>query len=146
MLLSPTTDAAAVNALVNDPSVRPTCGFPELGDLDFTAAIQRPENLFLLGDHGGYMLIWTAPGVREVHVFITPEGRGKWGFASLPEMVSAAAKLNVSLLWARVDPDMPQLEMFARRCGMKPTGEIIETGGVDYRIFSMEVQQCHRLS
>lgn len=143
-LLSPTTDAAAINALVNDPSVRPSCGLPELGDLDFSDLIARSENLFLIGKHGGFMLLWSAPGVREVHVFLLPTGRGTWGFASQRVVVEAAAERGITLLWARINPDMPHLEAFARRGGMKPTGERIEALGTFYDIYAMEVPTCRQ--
>lgn len=138
-LLSPTTDASAVNALVNHPAVRPSCGLPEIGDLDFSDLIARPENLFLIGDHGGFMLLWSAPAVREIHVFLLPEGRGKWGFATQREVVQAAAERGIAVLWARVDPNMRALALFSRRGGMKPTGEQIEALGTLYDIYAMGV-------
>lgn len=143
-LLFPTTDAAAINALINHPAVRPTCGLPEMGELDFSNLIARPENLFLIGEHGGFMLLWSAPRAREIHVFLLPEGRGKWGFATQREVVEAAAERGVTVLWARISPDYPQLEAFARRGGMKPTGEVIEAFGVPYQIYAMEVVTCRQ--
>lgn len=128
--------------MVNHPAVRPACGLPELGALDFADLVARPENLFLLGEHGGFMLLWSAPDVREIHVFLLPEGRGKWGFDAQQEVISCASERGVSVLWARISPDMPHLALFARRGGMKPTGEVIEAFGVAYHIYSMEVPPC----
>lgn len=139
MLLSPTTDADAINAVINHAAVRPSCGLPEIGDLDFSDLVARPENLFLLGEHGGFMLLWSAPGVREIHVFLLPEGRGKWGFDAQAEVVEEARARGVSVLWARISPEMPHLALFARRGGMRPTGETIEALGTPYQIYSMEV-------
>lgn len=113
-----------------------------MGDLDFSELIARPENLFLLGEHGGFMLLWSAPATREIHVFLMPEGRGKWGFDAQAEVIACARDHGVTVLWARIDPSMRALVLFSRRGGMKPTGEVIEAFGVPYHIYSMEVPPC----
>lgn len=139
MLLHLTKDARAVNAVVNHPAVRPDCGLPELGDLDFSDILARPENLCLLGEYGGFLLLWSAPGVRELHVFLLPEGRGKWGFSVCPQVVNVARSHGCTMLWARIDPAKRHLAMFSRLGGMKPTGETIETLGTVYDVYAMEV-------
>lgn len=128
--------------MINHPAVRPSCGLPELGDLDFSDLLARPENLFLIGEHGGFMLLWSAPKCREVHVFLLPEGRGKWGFDAQHEVIAYARKHGAQVLWARIDPAMQALVLFARRGGMKPTGETIEAFGVGYQIYSMDIPSC----
>lgn len=112
---------------------------PELGDLDFSELLGRPENLFLLGEHGGFMLLWSAPKAREIHVFLLPEGRGKWGFDAQAEVIVCARDHGCTVLWARLDPTMRALILFSRRGGMKPTGEKALAFGVEYQIYAMEV-------
>lgn len=138
-LLHLTKDAEAVNAVVNHPAVRPSCGLVELGELDFSEVLSRPENLCLMGEHGGFLLLWSAPRVRELHVFLLPEGRGQWGFNACPEVVDHARAHGAQMLWARIDPAKRHLAMFSRIGGMKPTGEKIETFGVVYDVYCMEV-------
>ena len=128
--------------MVNHPAVRPYAGLPDAGDLDFTPLVDCPEHVFLVGEHGGFMLLWSAPGVCELHVFLLPEGRGKWGFDTQAEVIDYASEHGIRMLWARIEPSMRHLAMFARKGGMKPTGEVIETFGVPYRIFAMEVPSC----
>lgn len=140
--MSLTRDASTVNEVINHPAVRPFSGMPDAGYLDFAPLVACPENAFLVGEHGGFMLLWSSPGVRELHVFLLPEGRGKWGFETQAEVIAYAASHDIHSLWARIEPSMRHLVLFARKGGMKPTGEVIETCGVPYRIFAMEVPTC----
>jgi len=130
--------------VVNHPAVRPYAGLPDAGELDFAPLLSCPEHVALLGEHGGFLLIWSAPGVRELHVFLLPEGRGKWGFAAQAEVIAYAQHHAIRTLWARISPQMRHLALFARRGGMKPTGETIEAFGVPYQIFAMEVPSCRQ--
>ena len=50
MIVRPSQDADAINAVVNADAVRPFVGLLHLGYLDFTQAVRLPENLFLMGE------------------------------------------------------------------------------------------------
>jgi hypothetical protein len=132
-------DAGFVNQVVNHPDVRLGVGAPELGELDLTELIDRPEHWFLMGDYGGFMLSWSAPDVREVHTFITPEGRGKWANAARAAMINYARKNGTKMLWTKIDPNDRHVERYARQGGMQLTDEVIETFGKPYRIYRMEL-------
>jgi len=139
MRLQRTDDAGWVNRVVNHPDVRPFVGAPEAGDLDLSALAERPEHWFLLGDHGGFALLWTAPRTYEVHTFIFRSGRGEWGNAARAEGIEFARGQGAKTLWTKVPPQARHVERFARQGGMQPTGEVIETFGVPHRIFKMEL-------
>lgn len=141
-MLHRTHDAAAVNWLVNHPDVRPFVGPAEMGELDLSAAVEAPENWFLLGEYGGFALTWSAPRVYEVHTFILKPGRGKWGNAIRAEGIRFAKDRGAKILWTRIPPRSPHVERFARQGGMQPSGEVIKTLGIPYRIFSMEIKSC----
>ncbi len=72
------TDAVRVNAVLNDYRVRPWVADEGEGDLDVSAGVADPRNVFLLGEHGGCFFIWLQPGVYEVHTAVLPAGRGAW--------------------------------------------------------------------
>ena len=139
MRLNRTQDADAVNGVVNHPDVRPYVGMPEIGDLDLSELVGRPEHWFLMGEHGGFALLWTAPKTYEVHTFILKSGRGEWGNAARAEGIDFARRHNAKALWTNVPPQARHVERFARQGGMQPTGEVIETFGVPHRIFMMEL-------
>lgn len=139
MTVSLCRDAARVNQVVNHPSVRPFAGAPELGGLDFTSPVGRPENWFLMGDHGGFALIWTAPHTHEVHAFILPEGRGHWARQAGASAITFAREHGDTRLWARVLAGMRHVAIYARGMGMRPTGEVIETLGKQAEILEMEL-------
>jgi hypothetical protein len=128
--------------VVNHPAVRPFAGLPDAGDLDFSPLVACPEHVALLGEHGGFLLIWSGPGIRELHVFLLPGGRGKWGFDAQAEVIAYAQDHEIRTLWARITPQMRHLALYARHGGMRPTGETIEAFGTAYRIFAMEVPTC----
>lgn len=132
-------DIHAINAAVNHPAVRPFIGAPESGDIDLGPAVERPENLFPMGEHGGFALIWTAPATREVHTFIAPEGRGRWARKAAREGIEMARECGTRMLWTRIPPNGPNVRLFAACMGMSPTGEVIDTFGEPYAIFSMEL-------
>lgn len=117
--------------------MRPFVGAPDAGELDISPLI-RPENLFPFGEHGGFALIWTAPKTREVHTYVVKEGRGRWAMQARAEMIEIARDAGTERLWTKIPPEAPNVESFARRGGMKPTGETIDSLGVPHAVFAME--------
>lgn len=128
-----------VNLAANHPDVRPFLGPASLGELDFEDAVAEDKNWFLMGEHGGFALAWSAPGVYEVHVFILPEGRGKWASKARQATIDFAKQNGAKMLWARIAPSAKFVSYFARRGGMQPTGEMIHTLGTAYDLYAMEV-------
>lgn len=73
------TSAHALNRIINDPSIYPSVkGYAE-GRLDLSAAVGNPNNVLLMGEHGGVLFTMHQPGLYEAHTQILPEGRGRWG-------------------------------------------------------------------
>jgi hypothetical protein len=58
-------------------------------------------------------------------------------------MIAQASEAGVWMLWTRIRSDMRNVIAFARRFGMTPTGETIETLGHPYKVYKMEVATCH---
>lgn len=138
-MLERSHDAARINAVVNHPEVRPHVGAPEIGELDLTELVARPEHWFLMGDHGGFMLSWSAPGVREVHTFVLPEGRGKWAEDARAAMLDYARDNGTQMLWTKIAEGDRHVIRYARQGGMQFTGDVLETFGKPYRIYRMEL-------
>lgn len=132
-------DPELVNLAANHPNVRPFLGPASLGELDFTDAVADEKNWFLMGEHGGFTLAWSAPHVYEVHVFVLPEGRGKWAKQARQATIDYAKENGAKMLWARIAPAARFVSYFARQGGMQPTGEMIHTLGAAYDIYTMEV-------
>lgn len=140
-----TTDATAINALVNDPAIRPHVGGDIWQFVDLTAVAAQPANLFLLGEHGGFGLVWTAPCTMEVHTFIRPAGHGAWALGAARDMVRMAGEHGARRLWTRVEPKDRHVAAFARRSGMRPAGQVtcdLGAGPVLYDTMEMEVAWC----
>lgn len=74
MTLTRTMDATALNAVANHPDVRPWLGGE--GPLDLNGAAQNPNNVVLVTEGGGFLLIKHEPGIYEVHTLFLPEARG----------------------------------------------------------------------
>lgn len=139
MCITRTQDADFINEVVNHPDVRPYVGAADAGYLDLSELADRPEHWFLMGEHGGFLLAWTAPNIYEVHTFIKKSGRGVWGAQARTEGIDFARRHGARMLWTRIPPKAPHVERFARQGGMQPTGEVIETFGVPHRILMMEL-------
>ena len=74
-MLTRTRNAEWLNAVANDPEVRPWVGFPELGPVDFSPVLEQPETVALVNDHGGFLCVPYVPGYYGVHVLFRPAGR-----------------------------------------------------------------------
>lgn len=138
-ILTRTFDAERVNAVINDPSVRPFVGDPDLGDLDVSDAVENEMNLALMGEHGGFLLTWSCPRVYEVHTFITKGGRGAWARQAAAETIAYAKRCGANRLWTKISPDQPNVEAFATEMGMRDTLQSVLTLGKPYSIFEMSV-------
>lgn len=76
-------DASVVNAVLNDPEVRPWIADVAEGEIDISAQIAKPNVAFLMGDFGGVMLHNFMSGIYEVHTFVSPQGRGAWALGMI---------------------------------------------------------------
>lgn len=139
-MLDRSYDAERINAVINDPDVRPYVGPADFGVIDLTDAIARPEHWFLMGEHGGFGLIWSAPHIHEIHTFILPSGRGKWATQAAEAMIDFARKNGDTMLWTKIPPKLKNVGVYARLMGMKTTGMVIETFGEPYEIYKMELR------
>lgn len=140
MIVARTFDAGFVNAVVNSPDVRPFVG--PGGELDLSEAVAKPENWFLMGEHGGFLLAWSAPGVHEVHTFILKSGRGDWACDAALATIRFATENGATMLWTKIPADQPNVSAFAYKMGMRETGQFVETFNKPYAVSSMELRRC----
>ena len=138
-MLERSFDTERINAVVNHPEVRPFVGDPSFGVLDVAPVVAKPEHWFLMGEHGGFLLSWSAPKVREIHTFVLPEGRGRWAAEARSAMLAYARANGTLTLWTKIDPAHRHTVQFARRGGMQPTGEMIDMLGTPYQIYKVEL-------
>jgi hypothetical protein len=139
-MLTRSFDTARINEVVNHPAVRPFVGAVSYGELDVAPVVAKTEDWFLMGDHGGFLLSWSAPGVREIHTFVLPEGRGRWAADARAEMLDYARANGTRTLWTKIDPVHRHTVQFARRGGMQPTEEMILMLGTPYQVYKMELR------
>lgn len=131
-------DASRINALVNDPSIRPHVGGDGESFIDLSAAVADEQNVFLLGEHGGFAFTWSAPRTYEVHTFILPEGRGKWARAVARLARDWMEADFADHLWTRVAPEAVNVRAFTLLNGFKPAGQHtidLGHGPVTYDLF-----------
>ena len=140
--MSLSRDIPAINAAVNHPAVRPFVGAPDAGPLDFSESVNLPNNWFLMGEHGGFALELREPTICEVHVFITPGGRGRWASNATKEVVFFAEEQGVKTLVAYVEHGRRDLSLYARRAGMRQNGESILIFNNHYDVYTMEIATC----
>lgn len=136
MILARSYDAAAINRVINAPEVRPFVGGE--GVLDVSVEVDRPENMWLMGEHGGFAMTWSAPRVYEVHTFILAGGRGEWARQAARDAISIMSTV-AHRLWTKILPEQANVIAYATAMGMKPTGMTVETLGKPYGIYEMEI-------
>ena len=88
--------------------------------LDLTGAM-GPKTAYFLGKHGGFAFEWTAPGTYEVHAMVVKAGRGRWALDAL-ETALRAMQGRAERFWARIEPDRPEIALFARLAGFRDCG------------------------
>lgn len=88
-----TFDAAFLNRIANDPSVRPFLGGE--GPIEAGGIVGNPDNVALATEHGAWVFMPLYPGAYEVHTMVLPEGRGR------PHI--AAAREGLRYMFARTD-------------------------------------------
>lgn len=139
-MLTRSFDTARINEVINHPEVRPYVGAVSYGYVDMAPVVAKQEDWFLMGDHGGFLLSWSAPGVREIHTFVLPEGRGRWAAKARAEMLGYARENGTHTLWTKIDPEHRHTVQFARRGGMQPTADVINAFGTPYQVYKMELR------
>lgn len=133
-----TTDAERINFLVNHPAIRPFIGGDGSSEIDLSAAVADPANIFVDGKHGGFAFTWSAPGVYEVHTFVLPDGRGAWAASFAREARNYMQNSGARHLWTRVHPDAINVREYTLRAGFEPAGTHtidLGTGPVAYDLF-----------
>lgn len=116
-------DAVAANEICNDPSVLPTLSLGVFDSIDLAPLIANPRNHLLMGEFGGVLLIWTAPGVYDAHDFVLPDGRGKWARDVSQDVFAFVFDvLHARLLWTQTPVDNRASRMFNRILGFKSEG------------------------
>ncbi len=122
--LQRSSDALALNELANDPAIRPFIGGDLAQPLDLTAAVENPLTIVLMGEHGGFLMAWSAPGVFEVHTMILPEGRGEWAAeAAILARDSMFDIYEANMLWTRIEEGMDNVLAYAEKGGMTLCGK-----------------------
>jgi hypothetical protein len=81
-------DADRLNEVLNDPEVRPDVADLTLGNLDVRGSVENPDNVLLMGEHGGVMFFKIMAGCYECHSQVRKSGRGQWAI----DMVLACAR------------------------------------------------------
>lgn len=71
-------DAREINAVLNEPRVRPWVADAKEGVLDISAKVANKGNVLLMGQWGGFVCLGYGAGIYEVHTQVLPEGRGAW--------------------------------------------------------------------
>jgi hypothetical protein len=123
-MIAPSKDAEFLNRVVNHPAVHPYVSFGIKGDLDLTALVADPRNVFLANEWGGFLFIRKADYVYEVHTQFVPEGRGKRALRAAKDaadyMFSRTDCLRIDTY---VQLDNPAAEWLTRAVGFRKWGE-----------------------
>lgn len=122
-LLVETRDCRRANAVCNHEAVLPGLSLGIFEQVDLTPLVRDPRNHLLMGDHGGALLIWSAPGVYDVHDFVLPVGRGKWARDAAQDVFAFVFDfLEARLLWTQTPVENRASRMFNRILGFQSGG------------------------
>jgi hypothetical protein len=144
------TDAARLNAVVNDPSVYPWVRGTAEGPLDLGGIIADPRHVALMGAHGGCLFVHHQPGIFECHTQVLESGRGPWTL----DMVRSAlhwmfTRTDAVEIWTRCPKGNLGARALARAIGgqlefMTPRGWVMDGAIIPASIFSLRIQDWMR--
>jgi hypothetical protein len=122
MLLERSTDAAHLNRIANDPSVRPYLGLG-VGDVDLAPVLQNPSVYALTNEHGGLVFLPVLSGLYSVHTLFLPSGRGAKAVRAALEAVDwLFSNTDAKAVTTEVPATNAPAGWLARRCGFQKTG------------------------
>lgn len=122
-LLVLSRDVAAANEICNNHTVFPGLSMGTTEPIDLAPLLESNRNFLLLGEFGGALLIWTAPGVFDIHDFVLPEGRGKWAREAAQDVFAFAFNvLGARMIFATTPIENRASRMFNRILGFKSEG------------------------
>src|ERR1700685_1917170 len=67
-----------INAILNDPLVRPDISETVTGHMDIASAVGNPNNVLLMGEYGAVFFFKLMSGIYECHTQCLKPGRGAW--------------------------------------------------------------------
>jgi hypothetical protein len=127
--LSRTFTAERLNALVNHPDIRPTCGGDGKSEIDLSAFVADRKNHAVLWDHGAYLFQWSAPQIYEVHIMVLPEGRGRQAYRKAAQGIAYIVSIGGERIWARVAEGHDGLAHYTRAAGLRHCGiDVLDIG------------------
>lgn len=127
-----------VNALANDPDIRPHVGGDPKLPVDLTEALECERNVCLMGEHGGFLGIWCGPGVYEVHTLIRPQGRGPWALEAARSAISIMFDAyGAKHLWTRVLVTARNVRAFTMAAGFRPCGQELFESGLGPQVYNL---------
>lgn len=133
-------DIPAINAILNDPAVKPTAALGQSGDLDVTTLFNG-RNVILSAPGGGAVFAWSSPGVFEGHSFFLPTIRGRKAVALGREMLIFMFRHGAQRIWGQTPADNRPACMFNRLLGFKSLGfdtAPFPQGRIEVELFQME--------
>lgn len=141
-------DAARLNALVNHPSVRQTCGGDGASYLDMSPFVANDKNHAFVWEHGAFLFAWSAPQTYEVHAVVLPEGRGRNAYRMARKGISYIVAEGAERLWARVAKGHDALRHYTAQAGFTRCGtDTLDIGGgpVTYDLYQWKKPCLQRL-
>lgn len=129
-----TADAALVNALLNDPLIRPTIGGN--GVLDASTLLADTRNVCLMDDGGAAMFAWRGPGIFEGHSFFRV--RGTEAISLGKSLLTTMFKdYGARMVWGLTPLPLRHVRWFNRKLGFRSQG-VTETPEGPCELFVME--------
>lgn len=131
-------DPAIVNALLNDPAIRPTIGGE--GEMDVTALVEDPRNVFFMAPGGGMAFLWRGPGIYEAHTHFLCRGADALNLAQAM-MARLWRDFPVRMVWGLTPLKLRNARWFNRKLG-KSQG-VMETPDGPCELFTLEGLDGH---
>ncbi len=111
-------DVAFLNAVANDPTVRPHIGGE--GPVDLTDKLANPANIALQNARGGFLFEKIDVGLYELHTMFLPVGRGRHVIEAAAEAARYMFTTTDAVeLITKLPATNRRADFMVRRCGFR---------------------------
>jgi hypothetical protein len=114
-------DAERINALINQPDIRPWVAGMDEGALDLSATVANHANHLVMGEYGGILFAQLLPGIYEAHTVVDSCARGRWTKAMIQSAVHCMfTQTDAMEITTRIPQGHPAAMTAALGAGMRP--------------------------
>lgn len=139
-MIAETWDYTRIAEVANHPAIQPWVGG---GSLCFLDAVNDRNNIFLFGEHGGFVFRNVNGRIFDAHSMVLPKGRGSWAMQAADAALNwifgrtNAQEITMSVPHGNIAVRALVKRLGAEKRGTIPDGWALKGKNVDIDVYSI---------